>query len=144
MSIFNSFAALASGAGLEYETGTFTLLNSSTSIQTVSFSNTHTRQPAFACAVNTNSVSSSYTTFAMTIAYGLLLGSPRGGSASYYAQRISGRGTTTSMTVNQSITEANFPSSTVLTTTSAVFNCNSSYPFTSGTWKWIAIWAPEN
>lgn len=138
MSIFNSFAALASGAGLEYEEGTKTLSATTTSEQTISFSNTHSDAPAITIMMNTGSQSTSYTCVAMGIIWGYLFGVGRGGSSTYYAQRMSGRGTNTSASFNNNYTSSSMTS--YFTSSSVKLSCNSSYPFASGTWKWIAIW----
>ena len=144
MSIFNALAAAAASGGLDYEESAYNLTSTTTSRQ-ISFTNSHTEPPAVVMAESISSTSSSYTTFAMCVVYGLLYGtsSGRGGSSNYYAQKISGRGTTTSMTVNGSYTSSNM-SSNGITSSSVTLTTNSSYPMATGSWKWIAIWKTSN
>lgn len=138
MSIFNATAPSGGGGGLEYEEGTFSNSSTVTSKQ-ITFTNSHTSPPALVMAESTASTSTSYATCAMCIVYGLLFGTPRGNSSNYYAQKISGRGTTSSMSVNGSYTSSNM-SSNGITSSSVTLTAASNYPMASGNWKWIAIW----
>ena len=135
-------SVVGGGGGLEYEEGTFFLSNTATSRQ-ITFTNSHTSPPALVMAESTTSTSTSYSTFAMCIVYGLLFGAPRGGNDNYYAQKISGRGTTSSMSVIASATSDGMPINGI-TSSSVLLAASSNYPMAIGTWKWIAIWAPEN
>lgn len=140
MSIYNTIASLVGGGGggLEYEEGTFELSTAKVS-KIIYFANTHTKAPAVVMAECTDSTSGSYTTFTMCIVYGYLFGTERGGSSSYYAQKISGRGTTTSMTVNGSYTTSTMDSNNIKPDLVQIIG-PSSYPMAAGSWKWIAIW----
>lgn len=134
MSIFNSFAALASGG--EVETGTVYPTSSSATNIAITFQNSHTTRP-FAVVASCEYISTSYTCFCAIIDYSQDGFTPE--SSRPYGMQYTVRGTTTPKIYSYTSSTI----SNVLTTTGATLTrYSSSYGFPSSgyKWKWTAIW----
>lgn len=139
MAILNMVASIVGGGGMEYEEGSFTV-SSSTYYKDIIFSNPHSKAPALVVAEAIGDTpSTSRNSFCMIIVYQTLLGGKRNGRT--YAQRIAG---TSSSGITSLNTYSSSSISDILTSETADLTGTGAYAFSTGTWNWIAIWAPED